>query len=86
MRRSPKGKIFHDFRKLVPVDEILSIYDITEVQLIEVLQKSIKGNYDYVRILKARFRGQKQFIKHLNNRWDPLNPRKKLKEVSPYVT
>ncbi len=85
MEPSSKGKIFHDFRKLVPVKKILKKYSITEEELINILQRNIKGNYDYKQIFKGELKAHKQFIKHLNNRFDPLNPHKEWKQVSPYV-
>ena len=77
-------KIFKDFRKGIFYEELYKKYDITEKALINILNRNIKGNYDYKRILSGGIASQKQFLHHLNNRWNPLEPEKPFTDVSPY--
>ena len=78
-------KIFHKFRQCVFYEDLYKEFDITEDDLISILQRNIKGNYDYKRILKGGFPSQKRFIAHLNSRWNPLKPDKHEIEISPYL-
>ncbi len=82
---SSSKKIFSDFRRGVFYEELYSTYDITEDVLVRVLQRNIKGNYDYHQILSGGLNAQKQFIRHLNSRWNPLKPDTKWESISPYL-
>ena len=78
-------RIYKDFKSGVPCLEIYEKYNLSEKNLLDILQKKIKGNYDYKRILSGGIKAQKQFINHLNNRWNPLDPEAAWEEISPYV-
>ncbi len=52
--------------------------------LIAILQRNIKGKYDYKRILSGGLAAQNQFVAHLKSRWNPLEPEKPGKDMSPY--
>lgn len=78
-------KIFHDFRRGVPAEALYAQYDIDEATLADILQRNIKGNYDYKKILAGGKAGQAQFLRHLNARWNPLDPGAKPDPVTPYV-
>ena len=77
-------KIFKDFRSGVYYEEIYKKYEITEKILISILNGNVKGDYDYERILSGGLKAQKQFIRHLNSRWNPLKP-EPFENVSPYI-
>jgi hypothetical protein len=81
----PSGNIFNEFRHGVFYEEIYKKYRITEKQLIFILQRNIKGKYDYKRILSGGIEAQKQFNKHLSNRWNPLDPDAPWEPFSPYL-
>ena len=81
----PALKIFKDFKNGVFYEEIYKKYEITEDTLISILNRNIKGNYDYKRILSGGLAAQKQFLKHLANRWNPLEPDAPHKDIKPYV-
>ncbi|MHA2332936.1 MAG: hypothetical protein ACXAEU_13015 [Candidatus Hodarchaeales archaeon] len=89
MKTDPFGlsdkKIFQEFRRGVFYEEIYEKHDIAEKDLINILQKNIKGNYDYQQILSGGLNAQKQFIKHLNSRWNPLEPDATWESISPYL-
>lgn len=74
-----------DFRHGIFYKKIYKYYDMTEEELIFMLQRKIKGRYDYKRILSGGIEAQNQFIKHLNNRWNPLEPDTPWKSISPYI-
>ena len=76
---------FKDFRHGVFYEEIYEHYDMAEEDLIFVLQRKIKGRYDYKRILSGGIEAQKQFLRHLNNRWNPLEPDAPWESISPYI-
>jgi len=80
-----KFKIFKDFRNGIFYEEIYARYEITEKTLIGILQRNIKGRYDYQRVLSSGLKGQKQFIRHLNSRWNPLKPDEPWESISPYL-
>ncbi|MHA1373323.1 MAG: hypothetical protein ACTSR7_03400 [Promethearchaeota archaeon] len=76
---------FKDFQHGIFYEEIYEHYDMTEEDLIFVLQRKIKGRYDYKRILSGGIGAQKQFLRHLNNRWNPLEPDAPWESISPYI-
>ena len=63
--------IYKKFRQGVFYEKIYEEYAITQDDLIAILRRNIKGNYDYKRILSTGHAGQKEFIRHLNNQWRP---------------
>jgi hypothetical protein len=77
--------IFQKFRQGVFYEDLYKEHEISEEDLISILQRNIKGNYDYKRVLNGGLDAQKQFIAHLNTRWNPLDPNKQNKEISPYL-
>lgn len=77
--------IWKKFRQGENFEELLKEFDITLDDLKHILKGKIKGNYDYDRILRSGHRGQLQFIEHLNNRWNPLEPDAPYKDISAYV-
>lgn len=77
-------KIFKEFRNGVFYEELYKNHDITEKDLIDILNRNIKGNYDYEKILSGGLKAQKHFIKHLNSRWNPIKPGP-FENISPYV-
>ena len=84
-RKPIKGQIFKDFRNGVFYEELYEKYDITEKTLINILNRNVKGRYDYEKILSGGLKAQKQFIAHLNSRWNPLKPGEPFENISPYV-
>lgn len=78
-------RIYKLFRQGMFYEALYKEYDISEEDLISILQRNIKGNYDYKRILNGGLNAQKQFIAHLNSRWNPLDPNKQNIEISPYL-
>ncbi|MHA2249763.1 MAG: hypothetical protein ACXAD7_05345 [Candidatus Kariarchaeaceae archaeon] len=83
--RPIKGGIFKKFRSGIFYEDIYKEHDINETDLISILNRNIKGNYDYKRILNGGHAAQKQFLKHLNNRWNPLEPDAPFESISPYI-
>ena len=84
--RISKGtKIFKEFRRGVFYEELYRKYQTTENNLISILNRNIKGNYDYKRILSGGLQAQKQFLKHLNTRWNPLKTDEPFENKSPYL-
>lgn len=79
-----KGQIFKDFRRGVFYEELYEKYDISEKTLINILNNNVKGRYDYKRILSGGLEAQKQFIAHLNSRWNPIEPGP-FETISPYI-
>jgi hypothetical protein len=77
-------KIYKDFKNGVFYEEIYEKYEITEDILIKILNRNIKGNYDYKRILSGGLEAQKQFNSHLKSRWNPLKP-EPFENISPYI-
>jgi len=77
--------IFRKFRQCVFYEDLYNEFDISEDELISILQRNIKGKYDYKRILNGGLAAQKQFIAHLNTRWNPLEPDKPSEDLSPYI-
>ncbi|MHA2252245.1 MAG: hypothetical protein ACXAD7_17905 [Candidatus Kariarchaeaceae archaeon] len=63
--------IFKKFRQGVFYEKIYSECNITQEDLIAILKRNIKGNYDYKQILSTGHEGQKQFIRHLAKQWNP---------------
>ncbi|MHA2089578.1 MAG: hypothetical protein ACW98K_01865 [Candidatus Kariarchaeaceae archaeon] len=63
--------ILKKFRQGVFYEKIYAEYDITQDDLIAILSRNIKGNYDYKQILSTGHEGQKQFIRHLAKQWNP---------------
>lgn len=84
--KSSPHNIFRKFRQGVFFEDLYKEFDISEDDLISILQRNIKGNYDYKRILKGGLPSQKQFVSHLNSRWNPLEPEKHEKEIPPYLS
>ncbi|MBD3254801.1 MAG: hypothetical protein GF383_06895 [Candidatus Lokiarchaeota archaeon] len=78
-------EIYKKFRNGIFYEELYQKYGISEDQLVLILNHNIKGNYDYKRILSGGLEAQKKFIRHLKNRWDPINPEKKWNNISPYL-
>ncbi|MFW9993900.1 MAG: hypothetical protein ACFFD4_17780 [Candidatus Odinarchaeota archaeon] len=78
-------KIFYEFRRGVFYEDLYEKYGITESNLISILRRNIKGNYDFKRILSGGLKAQKQFIRHLKNRWNPLEPDAPWENISPYL-
>lgn len=78
-------KIYQEFRRGVFYEELYRKYQITESNLVSILNRNIKGNYDYKRILSGGLQAQKQFNGHLNNRWNPLKPDEPFENISPYL-
>ena len=78
-------RIFKEFRNGVFYEDLYKKYKATERDLISILNKNIKGNYDYKRILSGGIQAQKQFISHLNTRWNPLKPDEPFENESPYL-
>jgi hypothetical protein len=76
--------IFKAFRRGEFYEDLYQKYEIDEKDLINILQHNIKGSYDYSRILNGGESAQQQFISHLNNRWNPLEPNSPWKSVNPY--
>ncbi len=76
---------FNEFRRGMIYKDIYEKYNMTEEELIFILQRKIKGKYDYHRILNGGIEGQKQFLRHLNNRWNPLDPDVPWEAKSPYI-
>ncbi len=76
---------FKDFRHGIFYEGIYEHYDMTEEELIFIIQRKIKGSYNYKRILSGGIVSQKQFLKHLNNRWNPLEPDAPWESISPYI-
>ncbi|MCY3412220.1 MAG: hypothetical protein INQ03_11355 [Candidatus Heimdallarchaeota archaeon] len=76
--------IFKKFRSGIYFKDLLEEYEIDVDHLIHILQKNIKGNYDYSRVLTSH-KAQKQFIAHLNTRPNPLDPSPIEKEIPPYI-
>lgn len=76
---------FNEFRRGMFYKNIYEKYNMTEKELIFILQRKIKGSYDYHRILNGRIEAQKQFLIHLNNRWNPLDPNAPVEPISPYI-
>jgi len=83
-RKPIKGQIFKDFRRGVSYEELYEKYDIDQKTLISILNRNVKGRYDYERILSGGLKAQKQFIAHLNSRWNPIEPGP-FENISPYV-
>lgn len=82
----PKDRnIFRKFRQGVFYEDLYEEYHITEEDLIYIISHNVKGRYDYKRILSGGIEAQKQFIFHLNSRWNPLEPDAPYKQVSPYI-
>jgi hypothetical protein len=79
------SEIFKQFEQCVPIEDIYKNFNINQEILIKILQRNIKGNYDYPRILNGGDDAQKQFLLHLENRWDPLNPKKPFKNIPAYI-
>jgi hypothetical protein len=77
--------IKRDFRKNVLYEEIYEKYHINQKNLITILKRSIKGNFDYEKILSGGIESQKQFNLHLDNRWNPLNENAPFKHVPIYL-
>ena len=77
--------IFRAFKRGVFYELLYEDYDIKQQDLIRILQKSIKGNYDYQQILSGGEKAQKQFLKHLSSRWNPLEPDAPWEEKSAYA-
>ncbi|MHA1109880.1 MAG: hypothetical protein ACTSRE_02170 [Promethearchaeota archaeon] len=83
--KSNSLNIFRKFRQGVFYEDLYTEFDISEYDLITILQSNIKGKYDYKRILKGGIAAQKQFIAHLKTRWNPLEPDKPGEDISPYL-
>ena len=77
--------IFRKFRQGEFYEDLYKEFDISEDDLIAILQSNIKGKYDYKRILNGGHVAQNQFIAHLNTRWNPLEPDQPEKTISPYL-
>jgi len=78
-------KIFREFSQRVFYEEIYEKYQIDEEELINILNDNIKGNYDYKRILNGGLEAQKQFLKHLKHRWNPLQPDEPWEDIPAYL-
>jgi len=79
------NKVFYEFRQGEFYEDLYEKYGITEKQLISILKRKIRGKYDYHEILSGGLEGQKQFIKHLKARWNPLEPDAPWENISPYL-
>ncbi len=77
--------IFRAFKRGILYESLYKDHAINQKELIAILQKNIKGNYDYQQILSGSEKSQKQFLKHLGSRWNPLEPDAPWEKVSPYV-
>ncbi|MHA1674631.1 MAG: hypothetical protein ACTSYI_13515 [Promethearchaeota archaeon] len=87
MRRPGKDReIFRAFRQGEFYEDLYQKFDIDEQDLIHILQRNVKGNYDYSRILSGGIGAQLQFIRHLNHRWNPLDPDASWESVTPYTS
>lgn len=80
---SKSQQILKKFRQGVFYEEIYKEFEITEKTLISILQRNIKGNYNYRKVLSSH-EAQKQFIRHLNSRWNPLKP-EPFETIPPYL-
>ncbi|MBD3353160.1 MAG: hypothetical protein GF364_16885 [Candidatus Lokiarchaeota archaeon] len=76
---------YREFMNGTFYEELYKEYDLTEDQLIRILQRKIKGRYNYKRILSGGHKSQLQFIKHLKNRWNPLEPEAPWTAIPPYL-
>lgn len=76
--------VFKKFRQGTPLNEIYKEFGISKDQLAQILKRKIKGRYDYDRILASNA-AQKQFLSHLNHRWNPLEPDAPFKNIPPYL-
>jgi len=88
MKENPFPKrieIFREFSRGIFYKEIYEKYQIDEEELQRILEENIKGNYDYKRILRGGLEAQKQFLKHLKKRWNPLEPNASWENISPYI-
>ena len=83
-KHSPHN-IFRKFRQGVFYEDLYKEFNITEGDLIAILERKIKGNYDYKRILKGGAIAHKQFIAHLDSRWNPLKQDTHEIEIHPYL-
>ena len=61
-------EIYKKYRRGVYFKDILEEYDITEDDLIAILNRNIKGNYNYKEIFKGGHMAQKKHIADLNSR------------------
>ena len=77
--------ILREFRKDVFYEDLYKKYEIDQKDLIGILKRSIKGRYNYQRILSGGLIAQRQFNKHLNNRWNPLEPGGEWVAIKPYI-
>jgi len=80
-----RTEIFREFTRGIPYEIIYEKHQINEEGLQRILEENIKGNYDYKRILRGGLEAQKQFLKHLKNRWNPLEPDASWENISPYI-
>ena len=78
-------QIYREFRQGILYEDLYKKYEITESDLASLLKRRIKGNYDYNRILSGGLQSQNQFIRHLNNRWRPLEPDAPWEDIPPYI-
>jgi len=88
MKENPFPKrieIFREFSRGIFYEEIYEKYQIDEEELINILNDNIKGNYNYGRILKGGLKAQKQFLKHLKHRWNPLEPDAPWENIPAYL-
>jgi hypothetical protein len=76
---------YREFASGTPCAEIYQKYNINEAQFIAILRVNIKGSYDYHRILAGGIEAQRQFLRHLNARWNPLEPGRVWEDISPYL-
>ncbi len=84
-RISSGRKLYKEFRSGIFYEELYKKYQVTEKDLINSLNSNIKGNYDYKRILSGGLQAQKQFLSHLNARWNPLKPDEPFENKPPYL-
>jgi hypothetical protein len=78
-------QIYREFRQGILYEDLYKKYEITKSDLTSLLKRMIKGNYDYNRILSGGLKSQNQFIKHLNNRWNPFEPDLPWEAIPPYL-
>ena len=78
-------RIYKEFRNGVFYEELYKKYQLTEKDLISILNRNIKGNYDYKRILSGGIKAQEQFLNHLKTRWNPLKPDEPFETIPPYL-
>lgn len=67
-------KIYKEYRKGRYFKEICEEYGISEKDLIAILNRNIKGNFNYEEIFKKGHEGQLEQIRHLNSRLPSFIP------------